>query len=406
MKGRFPILPIGLMLLVSSLASAQDATIINARIVVGDGPVIENGSIVVRAGKIVSVSPGSPAEQAGTVINAQGMTATPGFVDGHKHVNTGPHEKEQMADLVEHGFTTVLAGGGAAEGSLTLRDHIESGMINGPRILASAPVNLRGTPDEARAAIRAMAARGIKYTGEIAVTPEPGPDEAQLAVLRAAVDEGAKAGVQVNVHAVSTPAMVAATNAGIRRQVHLPNKDFMGYDDAETITRSGAIVLDLISFGAPIINVFAKDNLPRFRTGLLWPEAIAGPNRDEKGRATGTEAAYTLINARRLWDASGGTALGYGSDQNYPVKDVFEHELKSLMVMFSMEDVFRIVGINTARWLGMQDEIGTLAPGKRADIVLLDGNPFDDFHDMLKTKIVLKDGKVVVDKRGANATQH
>jgi hypothetical protein len=189
--------------------------------------------------------------------------------------------------------------------------------------------------------------------------------------------------------------------AGVRRQVHLPNKDFMSYDDADTIVKSGAIVLDLISFGAPIINVFAQDNTPRFRDGNKWPDAIAGANKDEKGRATGTEAAYTLINARRIWDASNGKALGYGSDQNYPVKAVFEHELKSLSVMFSMQDIFKIVGINTATWLGMQDQIGTLAPGKRADIVLLDGDPFADFYNLLKTRVVLKDGKVVVDKRAA-----
>jgi hypothetical protein len=193
--------------------------------------------------------------------------------------------------------------------------------------------------------------------------------------------------------------MVAATDAGIRRQVHLPNKDFMSYDDADHIVKSGTIVLDLISFGAPIIDVFAKDDTPRFRTGLAWPESIAGANRDEKGRATGTEGAYTLINARRIWDASHGTALGYGSDQNYAVKDVLEHELKSLAVMFSPEDIIRILGPNTAAYLNMADQVGTIEPGKRADIVLLDGNPLTDFHDFLKAKVVLKGGKVVVDKR-------
>ena len=268
-------------------------------------------------------------------------------------------------------------------------------------MLPSERVNLRGTPDEARAAVRAMAAKGIKNTGEIAVTPEPGPSAAEIEVLKATLDEAAKVGVQVNVHAVSTPAMVAATDAGIRRQVHLPNKDFMSYDDADKIVKSGTIVLDLISFGAPIIDVFAKDNTPRFRTGMPWPDSIAGPNRDSKGRATGTEGAYTLINARRIWDASKGTALGYGSDQNYPVKDVLEHELKSLAVMFSMQDIFRIIGPNTAAYLNMSDQIGTLEAGKRADILLLDGNPLEDFHNMLKTKVVLKDGKVVVDKRVA-----
>jgi imidazolonepropionase-like amidohydrolase len=386
-------------LLSFKMASAQTATILNARIAVGDGPVIENGSIVVRDGKIISVAPGREANPVGTVIDAKGMTAVAGFIDAHKHINTGPLEKEQMADLIENGFTTVLSGGGPGDGNLTLIKHIESGLINGPRVLASDRVNLRGTPEQARAAVRAMAANGIKFTGEIAVTPEPGPPAAELEVLRAALDEGAKVGVQVLVHAVSTPAMVAATEAGIRRQVHLPNKDFMGFDDAEKIVKDGTIVLDLISFGAPIIDVFAKDDVPRFRSGLPWPESIAGANRDEKGRATGTEGAYTLINARRIWDASGGKALGYGSDQNYPVRDVLEHELKSLMVMFSMQDVLRILGPNTAAFLNMQNEIGTLEPNKRADIVLLDGNPFEDFHDLLKTKVVLKDGKIVVDKR-------
>jgi hypothetical protein len=232
-------------------------------------------------------------------------------------------------------------------------------------------------------------------------TPEPGPTEREIEILRAVVDEGKKVGVQVNVHSVSTPAMVGSTRAGVRHQVHLPNKDFMSFDDAASIANTGTIVLELISFGAPIIDVYQLDNLPRFRTGLMWPESIAGANRDPQGRATGTEGAYTLINARRLWDASGGRAIGYGSDQNYPVRDVLEHELKSLMVMFSMQDIVRILTINTATYLGLQNEIGTVTPGKRADLVLVQGNPFDDFHDLLNATVVLKAGKIVVDKRTA-----
>ena len=105
-------------------------------------------------------------------------------------------------------------------------------MINGPRIIPSERVNLRGTPDEARAAVRAMAAKGIKHTGEIALTPEPGPSSQEIEVLKAVVDEAAKVGVEVNVHAVSTPAMVAAIDAGVRRLVHLPNKDWTSREAA------------------------------------------------------------------------------------------------------------------------------------------------------------------------------
>ncbi len=389
------------------LALAQDLTITNARIIVGSGMVIDRGSIVVRGGKIASVSTGKPASPAGRVIDAKGMTAMPGFIDAHKHINTNPDEKGQMQSLLEAGYTTVLSGGGPGDGSLALRDHIESGMINGPRVIPSERINLKGTPDEARAAIRAMAAKGIKHTGEIALTPEPGPPPQEIEVLKAVVDEANKAGVQVNVHAVSTPAMVAALDAGVTRLVHLPNKDWTSREAAAKVASTNSIVLGLIAFGAPIIDrdspapapvVFPRDNSTRFRDGKPWPEAIAGANRDEKGRAMGTEAGYTIVNARTIWDAGAGKTIGFCTDQNYADIVVLEHELKSYSIMFSMADIFRIMGPNTAEYLHMSDQIGTLEPGKLADIILQDGNPLEGYWNMLKVKLVLKSGKVVVNK--------
>ena len=379
--------------------SAQDLTITNARIISANAAVIERGSIVVRAGKIVSVAPGAPAAPSGRTVDARGMTAMPGFIDAHKHINTGPNEKAQMQSLLEAGYTTILSGGGPGEGGIALRDHINSGMINGPRVIPSERINLRGTSDEARAAIRAMAAKGIMHTGEIGLTPEPGPTAAEIEVLKATVDEAAKIGVQVNVHAVSTSAMVAAIDAGVRRLVHLPNKDWTSREAAAKVASTNSIVLGLIGFGAPIIDVFEKDNSPRFRDGKAWPEAIAGANKDAAGKATGTEAGYTIVNARTIWDASGGKGLAYCTDQNYADIAVLEHELKSYSLMFSMRDIFKILGPNTAEYLHMSDQIGTLEAGKLGDIILLDGNPLDGYWNLLKTKVVVKGGVVVVDKR-------
>jgi imidazolonepropionase-like amidohydrolase len=391
----------------STRVTAQNVAITNVRIIVGTGPIIESGTIIVRDGRIASISEGKVATQGLKLIDARGMSALPGFIDAHKHVNTGPDEKGQMQSLLEAGYTTVLSGGTRGDGDVTLRDHIESGLINGPRILPSGPINLHGTPDEARAAVRAMAAKGIKYTSEIALTPEPAPPQAEMEVLKAVVDEAAKRGVQVNVHAVSTPAMVAAIDAGVRRLVHLPNKDWTGYDAAAKVASTGSIVSGLIAFGAPIIDrespapapvQFPRDNSPRFRDGNPWPEAIAGANRDPSGRATGTEGGYTIINARRIWDASH-SAIAFSTDQNYADKVVLEHELKSFSVVFSMQDIFRIMGPNSAEFVGMGDRIGTLEAGKLADIVLLDGDPRQNIYEMLKTVVVLKDGRIVVDKR-------
>lgn len=403
-----PLIALGTAAVFASNAAAQNVAITNVQIIVGNGSVIPTGNLIVRGGKIISAATGSVNTEGLKVIDGKGMSAMPGFIDAHKHINTGPHEKEQMQSLLEAGYTTILSGGGPGDGNMTLRDHIESGMINGPRIIPSERINLRGTPEEARAAVRAMAARGIKHTGEIALTPEPGPPAQEIEVLKAVVDEAAKVGVQVNVHAVSTPAMVAAIDAGVRRFVHLPNKDWTSREAAEKVASTGSIVLGLIAFGAPIIDrespppapvTFPKDNSPRFRDGKPWPEAIAGANRDSNGRATGTEAGYTIVNARTIWDASGGKALGYCTDQNYADTVVLEHELKSYSIMFSMQDIIRIIGPNTAEYLHMSDQIGTLEPGKIADIILLDGNPLDGIQYMLKTKVVVKGGKVVVDKR-------
>jgi imidazolonepropionase-like amidohydrolase len=394
------------VLIAPGLAAAQDVAITNARIIVGSGQVIDSGTIIVKGGKIVSVTAGAVSAQGLRTIDAKGMSAMPGFIDGHKHVNN--FNAAQMKSLIEAGYTTVLAGGGPAEQNLALRDRIEKGEI-GPRVIPSGQVSLRQTPAEARAAVQALAAKGVKHTGEIGLTPEPAPPQSEIEVLKAIVDEARKVGVQVNVHAVSSPAMVAAVDAGVTRLVHLPNKDFTTYDQAERVAQTGSIVAGLIAFGAPNVDTFSgppaavqwpKDNTVRFRDGKPWPEAIAGANRDPKGRATGTEAGYTIVNARRIWDADPNhQTISYSTDQNAADLVVLEHELKSYSLMFSMADIHKIIGPNSARYVGMADQIGTLEPGKLADIILIDGNPTLNIYEMLKTKVVLKEGKIVVDKR-------
>jgi imidazolonepropionase-like amidohydrolase len=397
--------------------TAQDTVITNVRIIVGNGTVINNGHIIVRAGKIATVAAGAPASTQGLrVLNAQGLTAMPGFIDGHKHLTDGPQAEAQGRSLLEAGYTTILVSG-QVEGTKALSEKTERGDYNGPRIIPSGGVNLRQTPAEARAQVQALAAAGVKHTGEIGLTPEPAPPQAEIEVLKAIVDEAKKVGVQVNVHAVSSPAMVAAIEAGVTRLVHLPNKDFTSFEQAEAVAKAGGIVAGLIAFGAPTIErdspppagcpqpcqgsvVFPRDNSPRFRDGRPWPEALAGANRDAKGRATGTEGGFTIINARRIWDADPmhGT-ISYSTDQNFADIVVLEHELKSFSIVFSMTDIQRIMGPNSARFVGMESEIGTLEAGKRADIVLQSGDATQNIYGLLDNKLTMKDGRIVIDKR-------
>jgi len=178
----------GLSLIALAALCAQDLTITNARVIAANGAVIEYGSIVVR-----------------------------------------------------------LSGGGPAEGNITLRDHIEKGLINGPRIIPSGQVRLKdNTPEMARAQIKQMAGMGIKFTGKIGLTPEPGPTQQEIEVLRAIVDEAKKDGVLVQVHAVSSIAITAAIDAGVRLLVYLPNKDWVSKEAAQKLAATGTKILGTI----------------------------------------------------------------------------------------------------------------------------------------------------------------
>ena len=95
------LLSVGGAAFIAQNLAAQDVAITNARIIVGNGTVVPSGTIIVRGGKIVSAGPSTASTQGLKIIDAKGMSALPGFIDAHKHINTGPNEKEQMQSLLE-----------------------------------------------------------------------------------------------------------------------------------------------------------------------------------------------------------------------------------------------------------------------------------------------------------------
>jgi imidazolonepropionase-like amidohydrolase len=396
-------------------AAAQNLVITNARILDGAGKVIERGAVVIRDGKITSVSAGNPAAVPGArVIDAQGKTVMPGFIDAHRHPIPGntvewlaKDAAAQMRAFLDAGFTTVVSAITPDEG-LELRRRTESGMIKGPRIFAarliplarSGPPAGRGDParfDNSRPPLRPTVAAGaipaedtIKSVASAAkagfdyiktvITVTPGGPEVET--LRLIVSEGKKVNLPTITHAVSVIDTLGAVDAGPAVLVHTPHIGRLEEDAAavQNIVRAG---IPMTSTLAVFIPHFSPDNKPLFRDGQPFPWN------------TISSAGQGPVNARLLWEA--GISYGYGTDTSWPPKESLKDELRALSVVFSPKDIVTILTKNAARSALKQDQLGTLEPGKLADVVIVDGNPVNDIYDLLKVVTTVKGGVVVSD---------
>jgi len=377
--------------------SAQDLVIANARVIVGTGQVVERGSVVVRNGRIASVGAGAAAAAGAQTIDARGMTVMPGFIDGHRHIIRGDagqwfkaEAADRMREFLEAGYTTLLEGGGRIPDILELKRRVESGQLKGPRIVTSARADPGGfkTAEEARARVREIVKAGVEFI-KASITPQATPQE--VALLTAVGEEARTHTINLMVHAVSPKAMVAAVKAGSTKLVHTPHNGYLTPAEARIVRDAGIENLSTIGFGVPVFGVFNTDNVPTFRDGKPWPAGIID------GPGDGREAGEKAVNARMLWD--NGVSYGFGTDTNYHPRDGLAHELRALNLMFSPIDLVKLMGPGSAAFIDRSRDLGTLEPGKLADMVVLDGNPLEGYWHLLNARMVIKGGEVVVDKR-------
>ncbi|MES2294962.1 MAG: amidohydrolase family protein [Pseudomonadota bacterium] len=391
-------------------AAAQDLVISNARIIVGNGQVIEKGAIVVKDGRIASVAEGAAtaAPKNAKKINAAGMTVMAGFIDDHRHLiqGRGPDAvakfmkdsaADRMRELLEAGFTTVQSGGDDNDGILELKKKVESGEFKGPRIVASGQVPTARLKSEAevRAAVDKAIHDGADSVAEVhypdIVWPF-NPTDQENKNLAAGIDEAKKLGVEFQVHAVSDLSLVAAVRLGAKKLVHSVNINWVTAAQAKEVAAAGAEVASITGFGSPNFDVFSRDNQPKFRDGKPWPSGIV----DSEG--VGQEAGYMPVNLRTLYD--NGVDVSYATDTTFDARAALAHELKGLNLVFSVPDLVKIMGPNSAKFLDREKDIGTVESGKLGDLVVLGGNPFDGYWNLLTAEIVIKGGVIMVDKRG------
>jgi len=406
---------------------AQNLVITNARIIDGTDRVINRGSVVVRDGRIASVSENTARPAGASVIDAKGMTVMPGFIDSHRHVIQGDPAQwlkelaaTRMQEYLDAGFTTIFSLGDPLKQIIELRHRLSSGEIKGPRLMAVGRVPLaraagvgRGGVDPARIdvsrppyrpttaatgipreetleTVRMLAKAGVEaFKMAITVTPG-GPEKQTLALITA---EAKKIGIPTITHAVSVEDTLAAVEAGTTILAHTPH---IGQLDPAQTSKIASAGIPMMSTLGVFVPTFAENNTrARARTG---DDNVARfRDLDPFPWETLSSAGQGPVNARLLWEA--GITYGYGTDTTFLPKDSLAHELRPLSLVFSRKDIIRIMTRNAAAAIGRTKDLGTLAPGKLGDLVILDGNPLADISDVLKVKVVVKEGKIVVDKR-------
>ena len=386
----------------------------NAFLLDGRGAYQEHGGLTVEDGRITAVGPTATttAPRGATVIDLQGRTLMPGMIDTHCHPGGGDfdpaHEDEppgmQALRTVEAaqrtlraGFTTIRSAGTKHGVDIDVRNAIAEGLVWGPRLIASGPgitctaghghfwaTEVDG-PDAIRAEVRRQILRlgvdSIKIlgiSGGIATAnQEIDTEHYTVEEIGAAVDQSRKLGKLNQTHAISLKGIKNAITAGVN------SIDHGIFLDEEACTRMAAQGIVLVpSFGPFVYYEFKR---------------IAEPWRWQ--RSLGVHEHH--VRSFRL-AIEHGVTIALGSDNGAPsrFKAGDNAEEYAFMVEAGMSPERAIVAgaLDAARLLRLDAQIGSLEPGKLADLVVIDGNPLDDItalHD--RVVFVMRGGTVYRD---------
>jgi imidazolonepropionase-like amidohydrolase len=403
-------------------ATPEPVTVIKAGklIDVATGRVRTDQVIIVQGGRISAVgAAGVTAAPAGaTIIDLSNKTVLPGLIDTHTHVTGDPTlppyygygisvPREALMgarfgrETLLSGVTTIRNVGASGYSDIALRDAINAGDVIGPRILASGPAlgitgghcdsNMlapeygergEGVADGVDA-VRAMVRKNVKYGADVikycgtggvfSKGTRVGLQQYTPEEVAAIVDEAHMHGRKVAVHAHGANGIKVALKAGVDTIEHASLIDQEGLELAK---KNGAFLsMDIYNTEYTQSEGPKRGELEEF---LRKDREVAQAQRDNFRKAVQMGIKLTM-----------GTDTGVHRHQDAPKQLAY-------MVEYGMTPMQAIQAATTvgAEALGIQSEVGQIAPGYSADIVAVTRHPLDDIHAMDNVEFVMKQGTV------------
>jgi imidazolonepropionase-like amidohydrolase len=391
------------------------------------GALREGIGVLVRDGTIVDVGPGLAVPPGASVVDLSAFTVVPGLIDAHTHLALHPggyddqilretpelraiHATVNARRTLEAGITTVrdLGNEGAGLADVALRDAVAQGLVPGPRILAAIqPVTATGSygltgyspyaslpsisyeadgPTEVRRQVRKLVRQGadvLKVYMESFEKRHTSSDVLSGArtftdeELRAAVDEAHSGGLKVAAHTYSDESARRAVDAGvdsIEHGLYLTEATFRKMAERKVAYVPTLLVYEL------------------WRDGRIFPDSSAETRG--KLRRTVERHAESFRAALRT-----PVSVVMGSD-TFELPGTNAQEIVAMTRSgMSAAEALRSATSRAAALLGLAGRVGAVEEGAAADLVGLAGDPLKDIETITRPIVVMKDGRVVLDRR-------
>jgi imidazolonepropionase-like amidohydrolase len=428
-------LAVALAAIIATPATAADIAVIHAGkllAVPGSAPreaqtiVVKDGRIsVVAAGYLDAAAAGAAESDTVRIIDLKDRFVLPGLIDSHVHIlgENNPRARLQTVEMSDAddaiagagfakktlmaGFTTVRdVGAGPGDAIFALRDGIAKGEVAGPRIFASgATISVTGGhgdgtqgyrddiakilhseavcdgPGDCRRAVREQVRRGADHikltaTGGVLSNTAAGLEQQFFNDELDAIIASAHAmGRKVTAHAHGVAGINSALRAGVDSIEH---GTYLNDESIKLFKKSGAYLVPTLLAGATVVE-WAKD-----------PNSFLLPPQRAKALQVGPTMHDMAVKARK-----GGVKIAFGTDTGVSKHGENAKEF-ALMVAagFTPMEAIKAATVNAADHLGKSDALGSIAPGKLADIIAVDGDPLGDVNELMDIDFVMKDGAV------------